>query len=242
MAEQIFNKIKNAGLLENAVVVLLSDHGEGWPDKYPSKLKPSTYGHGNNLLDDDQQRVMFAVQHYVNGNPVLSSKQQKYPASLIDVLPTMFDVAGIDIPDQLDGYNLGSLVRGGNHNLPKERSRLLETEIHVSAIDSVDDGNIDEAAVAAETAGNYRITTDGRFELTHKAVNNFLRHKERAIEVNGTYLHWSRPLGLTVYDSKTYERRPFDEKNSEDQKLKQDFCVHFNTDIEQRFLDEVDCN
>lgn len=242
MAETIYNKIEKAGLLKNAVVVLLSDHGEGWPEKYASKVKPSSYGHGTNLLDEDQQRVLFAVQRYVDGKPMINPKQLSYPASLIDVLPTMFGVAEISIPENINGYNLNSLIENKDSNLPFERPRLLETEIHVSAIDSVDDGNIDETAVATETASNYRITSDGRFELRHQSVENFLHFKERAIELNGQYLHWNSYTGFKVYNSKNYEIRPYDASQENDQKLMKQFCDLFGKDIKKGYVPEKDCN
>lgn len=242
MAEEIFNKIEKAGLLKNAVVVLLSDHGEGWPDRYGSTLKPSSYGHGNNLLDQDQQRVMFAVQRYIDGKPVMTARSLNYPASLIDVLPTMLGVSAIQIPNHLDGYDLNPLIEGTENNLPLVRPRLLETEIHVQAIDSVDDGNINEEAVAAETVGNYNVTNDGRFELTRDAVDNFLQYKERAVEVNGQYLHWSKLLGFSVYNSLTYEKRPYDKNQQDDRILKQHFCDLFGSDIKKGFLGNVECD
>ena len=125
--------------------------------------------------------------------------------------------------------------------MPQTRPRLLETEIHVKAIDSVNDGNIDETAVAAETASNYRVTHDGRFELHHQAIEKFLHFKERAIEFNGQYLHWNSYTGFNVFNSTTYEIRPYDKFQENDQQLMKHFCELFSKDIKMNFLSDKDC-
>src|SRR5690606_34412123 len=133
-----------------------------------------------------------AVQRFTNGKAMYAPTTIDYPASLIDVLPTMAGIADIKWPKKLDidGYDLSPLTERRVNDLPAERPRLIETEIFIRSIDNIRNGKIDMAAVVNESSQNYRITKDGRFELTHEAVDDFLLRKDRAVELNGTYLYW----------------------------------------------------
>jgi len=245
MAQELFDDMKQKGLLENSVVVLLSDHGEGWPVRHSSKqVSYSSYGHGNNVLDEDQQKVLFAVQRFTDGKPMYAPMTIDYPASLIDVLPTMVGLANINWPHKLDidGYDLSPLADKRPHNLPIERPRLIETEIQLRSIDNKRNGNIDMAEVVNESSGNYQLTKDGRFELKHKAVDDFLLRKNRAVELNGNYLYWGLLNGFKIYNSTTHDIRPFDDSNSNDKKLKAYFCRLYAPDIKNGFLNADLCN
>lgn len=245
MAQELFNDMKQKGLLENAIVVLLSDHGEGWPARRSSKqVSYSSYGHGNNVLDEDQQKVLFAVQRFKDGKAMYAPMTIDYPASLIDVLPTMVGLANINWSHKLDidGYDLSPLVDKRSHNLPIERPRLIETEIQLRSIDNKRNGNIEMAEVVNESSQNYRLTKDGRFELTHKAVDDFLLRKNRAVELNGNYLYWGFLNGFKTYNSTTHDIRPFDDANLNDKKLKAHFCRLYAPDIKNGFLNANLCN
>lgn len=83
--------LKEYGLLENAMVIFLSDHGEAmvgaesaviYKDKLPGK---AVHGHGTNIVSTWQNSVMFSVSIYENGQSQLKPTRSKTPVSLLDV-------------------------------------------------------------------------------------------------------------------------------------------------------------
>ena len=77
----------------HAVIVFASDHGEGLGDHgYPY------HGAG---LHDDLMRVPLVLYH-----PGITPGVRRGPVSLIDVVPTLLDYAGITPPEELHGISL----------------------------------------------------------------------------------------------------------------------------------------
>lgn len=85
---------------ERTYIVVHSDHGEGfWTHGYRY--------HGQNLYND-QLRVPLII-----AGPGIESRQVDTPVSLIDVKPTLLDLAGVPIPDELHGMSLLPYATGG---------------------------------------------------------------------------------------------------------------------------------
>src|SRR5690606_17302907 len=100
----------------NAVVVILSDHGEslGLPvdqldaddRQAPRAARAVGLGHGTVGLSDAQHKTVLMVQRFVDGRPVLGAARHASPASLIDIAPTLLAAASLPVPASLDGVNL----------------------------------------------------------------------------------------------------------------------------------------
>jgi len=98
--------LEELGLAENTVVVLVSDHGEGLdPDR-------GRIHHGGRLTAD-LVRVPFLVR-----GPGIVAGRTETPVSLVDVAPTLLALAGLEVPPQLDGVSLASLLRGAPAEKP----------------------------------------------------------------------------------------------------------------------------
>ncbi len=82
--------LSDRGYLNNAIIYLISDHGEGFmldrdklialsslSDKQ-SKLSVNSWGHGNNVLTQEQSDVLMAYRRFSDGKTVQEGK--KYPA------------------------------------------------------------------------------------------------------------------------------------------------------------------
>jgi hypothetical protein len=105
---EILRMFEEKGYLNNAWVVLLSDHGEGLGeplmvpidgaqnkrvlDKNPLAVQED-WGHGASILSRRQHRVVLAFHHY--GDDAWQGGVRQQPAILADILPTLLDAIGI---------------------------------------------------------------------------------------------------------------------------------------------------
>ncbi|HZS43932.1 MAG TPA: sulfatase-like hydrolase/transferase [Blastocatellia bacterium] len=93
--EQLFGALKQKGYLENSVVVILADHGEGLGDH-----SDQDYGHVTHLF---QELINIPMLFY-------DDPEEKYGnlkfATQIDVAPTIVDRLGLPIPASWQGHSL----------------------------------------------------------------------------------------------------------------------------------------
>ena len=87
-------KLKWQGLFDDALIVLLADHGEEFLDH-------GGWEHGRSLYGE-----MLHVPLVIKWPGQRTGERIEWPAQLVDVLPTVLAVAGMDIPDGLDGHSL----------------------------------------------------------------------------------------------------------------------------------------
>lgn len=99
---RLIDGLQEKGLLENTVVVLTSDHGEGL-DKEDDHGK---LYHGPTLYDE-VMRVPLLVWA-----PGLEPQRIKTPVSLIDLLPTFLELAGLPEDPELRGVSLVPWLAG----------------------------------------------------------------------------------------------------------------------------------
>tara|TARA_B100001094_G_scaffold84191_1_gene80510 strand:+ start:1256 stop:2935 length:1680 start_codon:yes stop_codon:yes gene_type:complete len=108
---QVLNAVDNSKLKDNTIVVIVSDHG------WTMGEKEHVY---KNSLWEESTRVPFLIRA-----PGISKADSKvyHPVSLIDVYPTLLDLAGLDFEttknDQgkpLDGFSLKPFLKTPNLN------------------------------------------------------------------------------------------------------------------------------
>ncbi len=108
--KNFFTELENKKFLENTIVYLISDHGEGFKLSDSSNFKVQgtgpelqSWGHGTNILDQKQANVLLASMKFSNGEISSSPTIIDGLFSLIDILPT--------INQQLKlNYRLSSMV------------------------------------------------------------------------------------------------------------------------------------
>jgi arylsulfatase A-like enzyme len=96
-----FGRLERWGLLDDAVVVVAGDHGEGFAEH-------GIIGHGRRL-DDELLRVPLIVS---GPPPFRGGHVVRGTIGLVDVLPTIFDFAGLVPPSGIDGRSMLRLARG----------------------------------------------------------------------------------------------------------------------------------
>ncbi len=93
---QVETMLKKRNLLENTMLVLVSDHGEGFDRRLNAKC------HGNNVYDE-----AVHIPLVIKG-PQLAGvrKQVNFPTSHIDIAPTVLGLMGIPVPGAMKGRDL----------------------------------------------------------------------------------------------------------------------------------------
>jgi len=134
--EQLVTKLKELGILENTLVVVVSDHGEEfWEHGWTS--------HGHSLY----QELTHGV--FLMWNPKLISMPRRThePVQLIDVAPTVLDLLGLKIPDVVEGQSLAPLANGQpfHRRAPVMTSRFADPE--AKKIGFVPENRIDAVAL-----------------------------------------------------------------------------------------------
>jgi arylsulfatase A-like enzyme len=107
---RIMQTLKDLNLDHNTVVLFLSDHGYQWGE----------HGLGGKwLLYEESIRTPIMIR----GPGIRDIKPGSKIDGLalnIDVAPTILDVAGVDIPSEMDGVSLFPLIRGKKKSLRKD--------------------------------------------------------------------------------------------------------------------------
>jgi len=86
--------------LNNTIVVLYSNHGEGLMDN-------GVYGH---IVDYQSCVHAPLLIHHPNVNHTIRIET---PVSLVDLVPTLYEMVGVDINQPLQGYSMVPLIEGG---------------------------------------------------------------------------------------------------------------------------------
>jgi choline-sulfatase len=98
--DRLLAALRESGLEERTVFVLLSDHGEGFD------VSRGRIHHGGRLHAD-----LLLVPFFVR-IPGQAPGAVGQPVSLVDVMPTLLELAGAPVPSGLDGHSLLPVLRG----------------------------------------------------------------------------------------------------------------------------------
>jgi arylsulfatase A-like enzyme len=172
--DRLLHALKRAGRLDNAILVLVSDHGESlgyrdgrWVkvtqgaasrgeafiiDGYPAFVaEGGLSGHGSDVLDRTQYQTLLAFRGFGPQQRSFPAGKQGRIASLVDVMPTLAGALGLAVPGRLDGVNL-------LNTQTMRRVVPTETGIRFDALSSI--ANIDENALLAESKAYYEVDVD----------------------------------------------------------------------------------
>ena len=191
--------LKQAGRLDNAILVVLSDHGEafGLPKDRMTSMDPpgelpsyQGFGHGNFALDGAQNRVVLAFQRFRNGQAVWDARVSDVPSVLVDIAPTLLDASDIKgAGEDFDGVSLLPTILGDDGAVG-ERLRFVESGISAATVDTE---HVDERAVALEFMDFYGLANGQRLELRVEHVPALLARKQRVVYGSG-YALASMPM------------------------------------------------
>lgn len=181
----ILSVLKDRGVLDNAVVVLLSDHGESLGETVA--IEPNStnggpiFGHGTDVFAREQYHVVLGMRAF--GNDVIQFDERQridVPVSLEDVAPTIVELLELESDQSFDGWSLAPFLRAGRSDTSEwqDRIRFLETEYNPPGFAV---GTSPDASELKEAAGFYAI--DSKTDLLSirpEAVEQILNGRQFA--------------------------------------------------------------
>jgi len=174
--------LREEGLLDDALVVLLSDHGESlgreaFIDRTGKAVEMSGNGHGSNLASDRQNRVLLAAIRFSGGAPSEQGITRDDQISLTDLRST------------IEHY-----VATGNVRVGAEGECMsVETGLRLAA--ASDYKTIDHGKVASEAAGYYEINSAGRMQLRESALSALVEAKDVGLRCADRLTYYSHADG-----------------------------------------------
>ncbi len=190
---ELVEDLRKRGALDNAIVVVLSDHGETFGDQEDSLVPMDSseivslhakpiWGHGTSVFSPEQYRVVLAMRGF--GSAALTyhrSRVSNVPVSVEDIAPTVLEQLGLKEGTSFDGYSLVDLLRDQPDTEAKfsNRIRFTETEFNPGLI-ATQAGKISASAVAAAATYYHVNPTTDRIELKSVYVPHVLNARQYA--------------------------------------------------------------
>jgi choline-sulfatase len=134
--EQLVDKLKQLGILDNTLIIVVSDHGEEFWDH-------GWTGHGHSLY----QELTHGVFLMWNPKLIPAPRRITEPVQLIDVMPTVLDLMDVKIPDVVEGQSLAPFAKGQpfQRRGPVMTSRFADPEAKKEGV--VPENRIDAVAL-----------------------------------------------------------------------------------------------
>jgi hypothetical protein len=194
MFGDVMQVLQSKGVLDDALVIVLSDHGEalGMPaDALLNGLdgrvagldvpvQVLNWGHGQSVLSPVQYQVLLGFRGFGSHATIGShGRDLMQPASLEDVVPTVMDLLDAKLPS-VDGISLAPSLRssGSEGDRQPQRIRFTETDIRVAPSD---DGGLQEEDAARQAAQLFEVDrTSGWLHLRPSMIEPLVMMKERA--------------------------------------------------------------
>jgi hypothetical protein len=180
--------LKEKGVLENAIVVVLSDHGEALGGKTDSIVRKtgtsreiwdSLWGHGTSVLSPHQYGVVLGMRAYGRATLPGTSGIHDWPVSLEDVRPTLEQLATGNAPSDVDGISLLPYLADPSRAVAlKSRIRFTETDFNTPNTLA---GRYEVSGVIDEAAVFYELNREsGRVEFREMRLPALMAQKQRA--------------------------------------------------------------
>jgi hypothetical protein len=195
----ILEVLRRKGLLQNAIVVIYSDHGETFdaPDQTLAtddnpimqelSLSRPAWGHGTSVLAIAQYRIMLGIRRY--GSDSQKPETISAPVSFEDLAPTILEMLGLKSSVHIDGHSLLPLLesRDGAEQSFANRIRFIETEYQMPMGMATQEGKLDPEKIReAMRVYNIDRSTD-RVTVREELLPELLKERQYAA-IGGNYL------------------------------------------------------
>ena len=186
--QDVLDLLERKGILRNAIVVVLSDHGEalGFPSdsmlrKTATHLEvwDSLWGHGTSVVSPHQYGVLLAMRAFGNAKLPGNPGRYNWPVTLEDVRPTLEDLATGEAPTDVDGVSLlPYMADPARATSLSDRVRYTETCFNTIKMLA---GKITKSGVVSEAGIYYEMAPDsGWVQLRPDRLPEIMARKQRA--------------------------------------------------------------
>ncbi len=135
----LMSALRERGALDNAIVVVLSDHGESLGEassvagdahaRRHVRYTEKSVGHGTSVFARNQYQVLLAMRSFgAEQVPTPAGTRITAPASLEDITPTLTEALGLHPRGTFDGTSWLPELRGAAVEDRAPRVRFMETE------------------------------------------------------------------------------------------------------------------
>jgi phosphoglycerol transferase MdoB-like AlkP superfamily enzyme len=201
--KKFFDYLRNAKLLEHAIVVFVSDHGTGlgMPGDSLTDVKSyvgkkrgfsllprlpysnnkregidTSYGYSTNILSLQQYHVLMAIKTF--GVALGKPKQINERVSLMDIAPTLMDFLHFHPPKSADGISLLDIIKQ-NQAAIHVRKFFIENGFTSPEIAKAE---ITTATVLKDTINTVQLDSQtGLLYINDNAEKQLLKQKQRAL-------------------------------------------------------------
>jgi hypothetical protein len=210
---ELLKLLEARGALKNAIVVLLSDHGEGLGgdadvlltqetrDFQGFRIPASASGHGTSVLSPPQYQVVLAMRSF--GSAALAELPPAIfdvPASLEDIMPTLLDVQNIEVADaKFSGVSLADILSARQSAAAahlESRIRFTETEFNPPALAA---GFAAEAEIAKQNARFYEVQPSSSRMILRASKRAEAMADRQYSAIGRHYVLAAVPLGDATY-------------------------------------------
>ncbi|MFT5707327.1 MAG: arylsulfatase A-like enzyme [Oceanospirillaceae bacterium] len=193
--------LSKKGLLKDAIVYVISDHGEGFmldKDTLHSPtldlnrpLNLNSWGHGTNVLNSEQANIVLSYARFKNGKSIEEPKVINGTFSLVDIVPSLFKQLHFGSNNTNLNFD-GQVLPLREANVDEDKMVFVESS---RSVKSVDASFIDNKKVLSETASSYEIREDGRAVMKPDLYKQLISSKQRSVY----YKSWTLTI-IADYD------------------------------------------
>jgi hypothetical protein len=186
--DEVWRVLEQKGVFENAIVVVLSDHGEALGGASDSMLRKtgtgieiwnSLWGHGTSVLSPHQYSTLLAMRGFGRARLPGVPAMHAWPVSLEDVRPTLQEFATGSAPTGVDGISLLPFLSDpASASTLATRVRYTETDFNTPKVLA---GKYDASGLIHEGAAYYEIVPEtGWVQLRRSRQLELMSRKQRA--------------------------------------------------------------
>jgi hypothetical protein len=195
MFGELVAMLEAKGALQNALVIVLSDHGEAlglladsfFDDTFrveglKAPLKMEVTGHGQSVLSKSQYQVLLGFRTFGRaGDFGTGGREFKYPVTVEDISPTILGVLGINgDPLSATGQSLLPILESGRDGTLADLERIRYTETDLRVLPKPG-GGVDEAATAQQNSAFFEVDREtARLHMRPEYAPLAIAYKERA--------------------------------------------------------------
>jgi hypothetical protein len=257
MFGELVAMLEAKGALQNALVIVLSDHGEALglvTDSFfvddtftveglKAPLKMEVTGHGQSVLSKSQYQVLLGFRAFGSSETIgVSGRKFRYPVTVEDISPTILGFLGIGgNPLSATGQSLLPMLESGRDATVAELERIRFTETDLRVLPRPD-GGVDEAATAQQNSAFFEVDNEtGRLQMRPEFAPLALAYKERAAYTKdqllaampaGPYAHQYIFLDFPENHGRLLMARPGDDEPVA-QRLWDAMAVHYKGELRQ---------